>query len=360
MKPLSRRVEAAFLASALAEAALTLVDSGAAGTALSFLAALGLLFRNRAPWLAVALALPGVAFGCASIAAVVAVYSLAVRPAPKWLLGGAVGAMFAANAAGALATPHPAHPVALIMTAAMFALAPAAVGILVATRCRLVQSLAELGQAHEEQRRKDAADAVRHERAGLAREMHDVVSHQVSLMAVQAGALQVSAVEPEARAGAKTIRALCVTTLEELRTMLAVLRSSDGALPEIAPQPSLGDLRALVEASELDVTLDLELPDELSAPVQRAVFRSVQESLTNVRKHAPGARVAVSGAVTDGFVEVRVRNDPPREPALALPGSGLGLVGLTERAQVLGGSVSSAATQDGGYETVVRLPARLS
>ncbi|KAM9862336.1 sensor histidine kinase [Leucobacter sp. BZR 635] len=345
------------LLAAVAEAALTLVDSSPVGTGLSFLAACGLLLRTRAPWLSVLLALPGLVFGCASVAAVVGVYSLAVRPTPRWLLGGAIGATFAANAVGALGNPQQLHPVALTMTAAMFALAPAAVGILVATRRKLVLSLAELEQAHEAQRQKAATEAVRHERELLAREMHDVVSHQVSLMAVQAGALQVSATDANVRTGAKTIRALCVATLEELRTMLTVLRAGDGGIPEIAPQPSLADLPALLAASELDASLELSLPEDLSAPVQRAVFRSVQESLTNVRKHAPGASVRVSGSIRDGFVEVRVRNDSPKEPALALPGSGLGLVGLAERAQVLGGSAQSAATLDGGYETVVRIPA---
>lgn len=350
-------VEALVLFAALAEAALTLVDSTPVSTALSFLAAAGLLVRHRLPWLAVALSLPGLVFGCATIAAVVAVYELACRRAPLRQLATAVGATFVAGLAGSLGLPYPLHPVALVTSAAMFAVAPAAVGVLVATRRQLVRSLAELGAAHDEQRRQDAAETVRHERELLAHEMHDVVSHQVSLMAVQAGALQVSTADPATRNAAKTIRSLCVTTLEELRTMLSVLRAGDCGQPNTAPQPSLADLPALAAQSELDVSLDIALPESLSAPVQRAVFRSVQESLTNVRKHAPGTSVTVTGRLSDGVVDVRVRNGAPREPALTLPGSGLGLVGLSERAQVLGGSVESAPTPEGGYETAVRLPA---
>lgn len=360
MSPRVTWVEALVLAAALGEATLTLVDpsTSALGAACSFLATGGLLLKSRAPWLSVLLALPGLVLGCASIAAVAAVYALAVSTARKPLLIGAVSTTFIAGVLGSLTLEQPVHPVALVTTAAMFALAPAAIGVLVATRRRLIQSHAALAQAYEERRRQDAVDAVRHEREMLAREMHDVVSHQVSLMAVQAGALQVSTAEPATRDGARTIRSLCVTTLDELRTMLTVLRTGDRSLPEITPQPSLNDLPALLSGSELDVTHDLAFPVDLSMPVQRAVFRSVQEALTNVRKHAPGARVTVSGAVRDDHLEVRVNNGPPHEPALALPGSGLGLVGLAERAHVLGGEVSSAATPTGGYETVLRLPIR--
>lgn len=356
MRVSRRAVDAMVFLATGGEAAVTLWDSQPVATALSFLAAAGLLLRRRVPWVSVLLTLPGLVFGCATIAAVVAVYSLANRRGPTVLLGAAVSAVFAAGLCGQLSLPYPLHPVALTTTAAMFALAPAAVGILGATRRRLVLSLAELGAVHEEQRSQAAADAVRNEREVLAREMHDVVSHQVSLMAVQAGALQVSASDTAAREAARTIRGLCVTTLEELRSMLQVLRVGERTLPATAPQPSLADLPALIAASELDVEARLELPDTLGVPVQRAVFRTVQESLTNARKHAPGSSVTVSGLLTDDPVEVRISNAPPRAPALALPGSGLGLIGLSERAQVLGGTVASAATPEGGYETILRIP----
>lgn len=359
MTPVSPRLLSALIfGAAFGEAALTLVEGNPLGTGLSVLAAVGLLWRRRAPWISVALALPGLVFGCASISAVVAMYALAVRSVPRWLLALAVGATFTANAAGALNTPAPLHPVAVLTTAAMFALAPAAIGALVATRRRLVLSLAELREYQSEQARQAAGVAVRNEREVLAREMHDVVSHQVSLMAVQAGALQVRATDGAVRDGARTIRELCVATLEELRTMLGVLRSGDRSAPDTAPQPSLAELPALAAASELDVCVDVQLPETLSAPVQRAVFRTVQESLTNARKHAPGAAVTVVGRVHEGMVDVRVRNTAAVAPALTLPGSGLGILGLSERAHVLGGSVRAAGTADGGFETRVLLPLR--
>ncbi len=349
-------VEAVLLVAAAAEAAITLFDSGLLSTVFSFVAAAGLLLRRRAPWAAVALALPGLVFGCASIAAVIALYSLAVQRPHRMVLGGAITTMFIAHVAGAAGAEIPQHPVGMLTTAAMFALAPAAVGVLVATRCQLVDSLAELSEVHTAQRERAAAEAVRHERELLAREMHDVVSHQVSLMAVQAGALQVRARDEESRAGARTIRQLCVTTLEELRTMLTVLRTGDRSAPQTAPQPCLSDVTALTETSGLEVTVELDLPDSLSAPVQRAIYRTIQEALTNVRKHAPGTTVSVRGHVTEGMLEVRVCNSAPQMPGLGLPGSGLGLVGLSERAHILGGSVASGHTPDGGYETTLSVP----
>lgn len=160
----------------LGEAALTLADPHPASVGLSFVAAFGLVARHRMPWLSVVLTLPGLVFGCASIAAVVALYTLAVRGTSRWILGAAIGAVFLANTMGSLGASFLTHPVQVLTTAAMFALAPAAVGTLIATRQRLVTSLAELKSAHEEQRRQAATEAIRHEREVLAREMHDVVS----------------------------------------------------------------------------------------------------------------------------------------------------------------------------------------
>ena len=138
--------------------------------------------------------------------------------------------------------------------------------------------------------------------------------------------------------------------------MLLVLRVGERAPVVPAPQPSLADLPALIAASDLPVSVDLDLPDTLGIPVQRAVFRAVQESLTNARKHALGSPVTVTGTLGEDAVEVRVTNAPARAPSLALPGAGLGLIGLRERAQILGGTVVSAPTGDGGYETVMSTP----
>lgn len=195
------------------------------------------------------------------------------------------------------------------------------------------------------------------ERAQLAREMHDVVSHQVSLIAVRAGALQVSTRDAEVKEAAATIRRLSVQTLDELRHMVSVLRASGGRLTELTPQPSLADLQRLVDSSGIEAELQTDLPDGLPPTVQRAIYRTVQEALTNVRKHAPGATATVHICHEGGAVRVTVTNTAPTRPALPLPSAHYGLVGLRQRAALLGGTVTSGPTADGGYGLRLELPA---
>ncbi len=224
------------------------------------------------------------------------------------------------------------------------------------TRARLTDRLVELHRAREDERLQAAAVALSRERALLAREMHDVVSHQVTLIAVQAGAMQVAGRDDAERGFARTIRQLCVVTLQELREMVQVLRASGGTDREIAPQPVLADLPRLIAESGLETSSTVDLPDTLAQPVQRAVYRFVQEGLTNVRKHAPDAAVRVSGRIRGDSVLVDVVNGPARSPRLELPGSGLGLIGLGERASLLGGSMEAGPQPDDGFALHLRLP----
>jgi signal transduction histidine kinase len=187
--------------------------------------------------------------------------------------------------------------------------------------------------------------------------MHDVVSHQVSLIAVRAGALQVGSRDPGTRDAAATIRRLSVQTLEELRHMVSVLRASGSRPTELTPQPSLADLRRLVDSSGIEAELCTDLPDDLPPAVQRAVYRTVQEALTNARKHAPGATATIHVRHRGGTVHATVANTAPTRPALPLPGAHHGLVGLRQRAELLGGTVASGPTPDGGYALRLELPA---
>jgi signal transduction histidine kinase len=187
--------------------------------------------------------------------------------------------------------------------------------------------------------------------------MHDVVSHQVSLIAVQAGALQVGSPDAEARAAAATIRRLSVQTLEELRHMVGVLRASGSRPTELTPQPSLTDLRRLIDASGIETVLETDLPDGLPPALQRAVYRTVQEALTNVRKHAPGATATVRIRHRGDTLRATVTNTAATRPALRLPGAHHGLVGLRQRAALLGGTVTSGPTPDGGHTLCLTLPA---
>ncbi|MCJ1713991.1 sensor histidine kinase [Curtobacterium sp. VKM Ac-2922] len=349
-------VDAFFVAAAVGDAVLDISGATTFETSMSLLAAAALLLRRRLPVTAFALTLPGLFVGSAVVASVVALFTIGQRTERRWLMLLAAVVEFV-GFGGFVGPPQTFEDVIVsIIYALIFALGPLSIGLLAQTRQRLTERLAERDTARAEERRQAAEVALSRERALLAREMHDVVSHQVTLIAVQAGGMQMAGRDEAERGFARTIRQLCVVTLQELREMVQVLRAAGGTDRQIAPQPVLADLDRLVAAAGLDTTTAVALPETLSQPVQRAVYRFVQEALTNVRKHAPGAAVHVSGAVVDGAVAVHVVNGPPASARLELPGSGLGLIGLSERASLLGGALVSGPTEDGGFALHLTLP----
>lgn len=349
-------VDAVFVAAAVADAVLDISGATALETWLSVLAAAALLLRRRFPVLAFVLTMPGLFVGSAVVAASVALFTIGERTERRWLMLLAATVQFV-GFSGFVGPPQSLDEIVVsVVYAFIFALGPLAVGLLVQTRARLTEQLAEVRRAREDERAQAAEVALSRERALLAREMHDVVSHQVTLIAVQAGAMQVAGRDDAERGFARTIRQLCVVTLQELREMVQVLRASGGTAREIAPQPVLADLPRLVADSGLETTITVDLPEDLGQPVQRAVYRFVQEGLTNVRKHAPDAVVRVSGRVHDGEVLVDLVNGPARAERIELPGSGLGLVGLGERASLLGGSLDAGPQPGDGFALHLRLP----
>ena len=227
------------------------------------------------------------------------------------------------------------------------------------TRQELRDRLTELTTGRDREQRLLADRVLAQERARLAREMHDVVSHKVSLIAVQAGALRVTTGEDAARDAARTIRELSVATLTELRHMVGVLRTPGGPALDLAPQPQLADIPTLVAGSGHQARVDLDGAATGGWPdaIQRAAYRTVQEALTNITKHAPGARVTVQVTPWQMGLRVAVRNGPPPgQPTPGLPGGGHGLIGLRERAELLGGTLRAEATPDGGYLVEATFP----
>ena len=203
----------------------------------------------------------------------------------------------------------------------------------------------------------------RAERARIAREMHDVLAHRVSLIALQAGALEVNAgaASGTVERAAAEIRSTAHETLEDLRGVLGVLRGADAE--PLAPQPDLADLSRLVEQSRVGgATVDLRIDEAAAAPhavpeaLGRTAYRIVQESLTNVRKHAGPAAVRVAVTLREHRLAIEVINDRPRSPAPPLPGSGAGLIGLAERVQLAGGELTSGPTAAGGWRVHADLP----
>lgn len=243
-----------------------------------------------------------------------------------------------------------------LMLDLMFASAPILLGRLVASRLEVQERLAEIVRGRAEREELHTQAALARDRAQLAREMHDVVSHQVSLIAVQAGALELNAPDAQTERTAATVRELSRKTLDELRYMVTVLRASGTEASGLAPQPTVGRLPALIRDSGLDVSIRGELPPDLPAAEQRAIYRTVQEGLTNVRKYAPAARVTVEFDSDGSEVIVVVSNTPGDGGSPGLPGGGHGLRGLRERAELLDGTLTAGPRADGGFGLELRLP----
>jgi signal transduction histidine kinase len=238
---------------------------------------------------------------------------------------------------------------------------PGAVGILVRTRALLLQALRDRAEKAEAERELLARDAVLTERTRIAREMHDAVGHRVSLMVLQAGAIEMAAADP-ARVTqlAGQVQTAGRQALDELRQMVGVLRAEDvdEAAP-LGPQPGLADLPALVQHAReagLAVTLDLAADPEVEPAADRAAYRIVQEALTNAGKHAPGAAVDVRVERCPHELVVRVVNGPSRHPDGQAPGGGFGLIGLGERVRTLGGRLTAEPRLDGGFAVEAGLP----
>jgi signal transduction histidine kinase len=201
--------------------------------------------------------------------------------------------------------------------------------------------------------------AVLEERTRIARELHDIVAHSMSVMVVQAGAAeQVVDDDPEeARAALRQIRRTGSDALAEMRRLVGVLRDPE-EVGMLAPQPGLAALEALVEDAR-DAGLPISLgvsgePRELPAGLDLAAYRIVQEALTNVRRHAPSATmVTVDLHFGDDDLRIDVRDDGPGAASIE---GGHGLIGMRERVQLYGGRVRAAALPERGFQVSAQLP----
>ena len=199
------------------------------------------------------------------------------------------------------------------------------------------------------------------ERTTIARELHDVVAHHMSVVAIQAEAApyRVENPPPELEQAFLTIRENAVAALTELRRILGVVRAEDYEAPD-APQPTLGDLDALVR-NVAEAGLDVEKTvtgavRELPQGVELSAYRIVQEALSNVLRHAPGAAAKVEVSYVLGGLGLRVANGPARGLVKPSPGAGHGITGMRERVTMLGGEMTAEETADGGYEVAAFIP----
>ena len=323
------------------------------------LACLSLWWRRRWP-LGVALAC--LVLGTLSISAtapgLLALFSLAVhRPIRPALL---VAALWIPSAVAFAVYSPSTDPVSVLVVVVPLVLAATAWGMLVRARRQLLLTLRERALRAEADQRLHEDRARMAERTRIAREMHDVLAHRISLLALHAGALEVHPDLPPAkvRETAELLRSTARQALEELRSVIGVLREEPGQEPApSAPQPTLSDIRRLVEetrraGAKIDFDMRVEHADAAPSSLGRDAYRIVQESLTNIGKHASGtaARVRVTGS-PDGGLHVNVRNRQPvhDDAAPALPGSGAGLLGLQERVALAGGTLVHGPDGSGDF-----------
>ncbi len=328
-----------------------------------------LWFRRRWPTaIAVTLLIPSAVSLCAGVAALLALLNVSIRRRTGVAL--AIGGLYLIAFTGSYLLWYRQYPFWL---ASLWALtefsAVVAWGMYIRARRQLLASLRER-VAHAEATQKLLAEQARQaERTRIAQEMHDVLGHRVSLMALHAGALEIRPDLPpaEVRETAGLIRSTARQALEELRGVIGVLRDGDAEEAPRAPQPSLRDITRLVQESRqagMNVALDMqvEAPETAPGTLGRDTYRIVREALTNVSKHARGAAVAVSVAGRPGQgLRISVRNQLPDGPVgePPLPGTGAGLAGLAERVSAAGGTIAHGLNPDGDFvlNAALRWPA---
>ena len=237
-------------------------------------------------------------------------------------------------------------------------------GQLTQARRALLDSLRERARRAEAEQARRVAEARESERARIAREMHDVLAHRLSLLATYAGAMEYrpDASPEQLTKAAAVVRAGAHQALEELREVISVLREDEGA-DSRHPQPGLADLERLIDESRdagapVALVERIARPEELPGAAGRTVYRIVQEGLTNARKHAPGqpVRVVLDGCPGDRLL-VELTNPVGRGgPVIGEQGAGMGLIGLTERLRLVGGELDRADVTDGEFLLRARLP----
>ncbi|QKW21279.1 sensor histidine kinase [Kitasatospora sp. NA04385] len=357
--------------------------------ALGALAGASLLVRRRWPVVPVVVALVFVPGFFGVVLLVVSLYTLAatwewpLRRARVVVLSAVAmvetfGTVLFAMTAPAEAPADPLPPTWVFVVIAAFvavgmAVAPMVTGLYVGARRRLVESLKDRAQGLEteltllaEQARERAWRARAEERTRIAREMHDVVAHRVSLMVVHAAAVEriVPKDPAKARQSAQLIGETGRQALDELREILGVLRMTEPQEQVEAPVGGLAELPELVEQSRVaGMAVALTVSGERReyvAEAEQTAYRVVQEGLTNAHKYAGGARVSVLLAYVPNGVRVSVVNACPDGAAqVALPSGGNGLVGMRERVVALGGAFHAGPEDGGGFRVEAVLPSRL-
>lgn len=358
------------------------VDEDGAMIAVDILCALATFalypLRRRFPVPAVFAIVVLTAFSVLSVGvSSMAVVSLATRRKPLEIVG--VSLLFIISSVvieGMLPDAEPAPWWEMTIFSTLFVGVLVLTGISIGGRRQLLRSLREQASSAEREKHANIQSARSGERTRIAREMHDVLAHRLSLVALHAGALEYRTdLSPEAtRDTATVIRENTHRALTELREVLGMLRDPNRLFTEedARPQPTLGELQELLRQSrevgtEVDLVISPELADQLATlpkTTGRHLYRVIQEGLTNARRHSPGTKVEILLEGRPGKrIQVHMGNPmPPDEGRLAheqanrLPHSGLGLNGLRERVLLADGDMVATAREDGTFILKVWLP----
>jgi signal transduction histidine kinase len=330
---------------------------------------LPLLWRRKSPSVVLLLVagaftaklLLGLNPGAAVLGLLIAMYSVAAY-------GGARRAVFLVVAglgflAGFVAFGITQNPRSFAVTVpSVFFVAAWLIGDYLRTRRAYVTQLEERAARLERERDQDRRLAADEERARIARELHDVVAHDVSVIAIQAGAARtVQATRPEAASQALgLIETTARETLTELNRLLGVLRATNGAAPDRSPQPGLGQLPNLVEelrAAGLEVDARVEGKARTLPPaLDLSAYRILQEATTNVLKHAHARRVDIRVHYTERVLALDIRDDGAGDGHDPAASTGHGLIGMRERVALFGGELRTGRDPAGGFSVHARLP----
>ena len=332
-----------------------------ARTVVTGLLCIALLWRRQHwPWL-VPTVLVANALVSSPVVMVVGTYAYASRCGRRWAV--LLVTLLAALTGSVRIAMQPTTPVDawVHLTFLLMVGMSAAAGMYVLARRQLLAQLRERARVAEQGRAAAEEEARRAERTRIAREMHDIVAHRISLISLQAGALEVNPdlSREQVVEAAALIRTTSRQALEELRGVLGVLRGSDEQAP-LEPQPTWADVRRLVRSTqESGVDLDFfdfvegEVPDALA----RTAYRVAQEALTNIHKHArhTRARVALIGQEGSDLI-LEISNPMPADAVSDLPGARMGLSGLEARVAHAGGRLTSGPTEDGRFHVKAVIP----
>ncbi len=316
---------------------------------------------------AVIMAVSGIASLPLAAMAGLAVYFVALRGPRRVSIPAtvAVGAVLGVALLFAVLTARTTTPGIAVVMCFLPIVAAWFTGDSVAARHRYVAGLAEQAERERAAEAWRAGRQIREERVRIARELHDVVAHTLAVITVQAGVGRRLAARDleEAASTLESIETVSRTAQDELRVVLGLLRDEEAGAAALVPMPRLADLKALAEtvrASGVAVELRVSGTDrELSPALELSVYRVVQEALTNVVKHAPGARAVVDLAVSARDVSLEITDDGGAAGGArpAGPGTGHGIVGMRERIGAFGGWLVAEPLADRGFRVAGQVPA---